>query len=245
MKILITGVAGNLGSYMSKDLEKKYNLVLTDIKTPKQKPENFIKTNLCDFNAVKKLCKNVDVVLHFAASCSKESPWEELLPNNIVSTRNIFEAAYMAGCKRVIFASSINAVNGYPEGKQIPLNALPKPANLYGATKIFGETLGNYYSAKKNLSVICLRFGRIVNKNDLRINIKNKKENPFPSCDRLIIYEDASQLIQKCISASMKIQFGIFNALSENRIKRLNIYETKKVLGYKPKYDSYKLAKRN
>lgn len=237
MKILITGATGNLGSYMAKELHGKYKLILTDIKVPKHKPKNFVKANLTNFNAIKKLCKGVDVVLHFGASCSKKTPWEELLPNNIIGTQNVFESAYQAGCKRVIFASSINAVNAYPEGKQIPKEALPRPANLYGATKVFGEALCSYYSDIKGLSVLCLRFGRITRKDELRMKVGHEGEEPFPSCDRLIIYEDASQLIKKCITAPKKLKLGIFNALSGNKKKRLDISETKKVLGYKPKYD--------
>src|SRR6185436_5917904 len=157
MKILITGASGNLGSYMAEELEGKHDLVLTDIRIPKHKPKHFIQADLTDFKAMKKLCKGVDVVLHFGASCSKETPWEELLPNNIIGTRNVFEAAHQAECKRVIFASSINTVNGYPEGKQIPLHAVPRPSNIYGATKVFGEALGSCYSDQKRLSVLCLR----------------------------------------------------------------------------------------
>lgn len=245
MKILITGASGNLGSYVAKELGHKYELILTDIIVPKQKSKNFKKVNLADFNAMKKLFRGVDVVLHFGASCSKNTPWEDLLSNNILGTRNVFEAAYQNGCKRVVFASSINAVNGYSEGKQIPFDALPKPPNSYGATKVFGEALGSYYSDEKNLSVLCLRFGRIVDKNDKRIKLENKDEEPFPKCDRFIIFEDALQIIQKCIVAPKKVKFGIFNALSDNREKRLDILSSKKILKYKPEYDSYKIAEKN
>ncbi len=244
MKILITGAAGRLGSYMAKNLQGEHELVLTDIKSPKQKTANFIKADLADFNAMKKLCKGVDIVLHFGGSCDKETPWEELLPNNVIGSRNVFEAAAEAGCARVIFASSINAVDGYAKGMNIPATALPKPPNLYGAAKVFAEAMGSYYADKRNLSVICLRFGWIADKDDKRIQTINRGEFPVPSCDRVIIFEDAAQLIQKAITAPKKIKFGIFNALSDNTNKRLDISQTEKILGYKPEYNAFIIAEK-
>lgn len=244
MKILITGASGNLGSYMASILAKKYELVLTDIRPQKNKTSNFIKADLADFKSIKKLCKDIDVILHFGASCQKDSPWEELLPNNIIGTRNVFEAAHECGCKRVVFASSINTINGYPADYELPLKAVLKPLNLYGVSKAFGEALGSYYADQKNLSVLCLRFGRIADKCDPKITMHTAARG-FSPIDRVIIYEDAAQLIEKCIRAPKKVHFGIFNALSDNRNKRLDISETKAILGYKPKYDSFVIAEHN
>lgn len=246
MKILITGAAGRLGSYMAGVLEKKHDLILTDMRLPKEiSKHKFVEANLTDFKTVKKLCKDVDIVLHFAASAHKETPWEELLPNNIIGTRNVFEAASESNCKRVVFASSINAVNAYPEGKMIPSNIFPRPANIYGATKVWGEALASFYSDKKKLSILCIRFGRITEKDDSRIHKDYIGEKPFPSSDRIITYEDTAQLIEKCIHAPKKVKWGIFSGISDNKKKRLDISEAKKVLKYAPQYDAYKIAKKN
>jgi nucleoside-diphosphate-sugar epimerase len=245
MKILITGAAGNLGSYMSGVLTDTYDLVLTDNYLPEKKPKGFIKADLTDFNAVKKLCKGVDVVLHFAASSKPNTPWEDLLPNNVIATRNVFEAAALAGCKRVVFASSLHVVGAYPDEVMDLKPTDTKPANLYGVTKLFAESLASYYATERKLSVFCLRFGWIADKNNPNILLSNIGEKPKPSCSRVIIYEDAAQLIKKCITAPARHRFGIFNALSNNRLKRLDISSTEKTLNYKPAYDAYRIAEKN
>ena len=42
------------------------------------------------------------------ADPSMEASWESLLPNNVIGTYNAFEAARQAGCRRIIYASSVN-----------------------------------------------------------------------------------------------------------------------------------------
>jgi nucleoside-diphosphate-sugar epimerase len=245
MKILITGATGNLGSYIIKDLKDKHDLFLTDIRSPHEKQKNFKSANLADFSSIKKLCRGVDVVIHLGASSHKESPWEELLPNNIIATRNVFEAAAQMGCKRIIFASSINTVNGYPQGKPLSENITPKPPNEYGVSKVFGEALASYYADKKNISVLCIRFGRIMSTNDQALYGEDASGKPLVFLDRVIFYQDAAQLIRRCIAAPQKITFGIFSGISNNTKKRLDLSFTKKVLNYKPEYNSFKVAKDN
>jgi len=241
--ILITGSSGHIGSYLSlhlpEYLSKQYNIVLTDIyNKTSNKNFPFMKADISNVNSIKKVFEKykVDIIIHLAANCSKKTPWEDLLPNNIIGIYNIFEIASQFKCERVIFASSINAVNNYPEGYTIKTTDLPNPKSLYGATKVWGEAIAKLYSTEKNLSSICIRFGRVVDKEDKRINSKNKGEEPFPASDRLITYEDVAQLVTKCVLAPKSIKFFIAHGLSDNKKKRLDISKTKKILKYKPKY---------
>ena len=53
-------------------------------------------------------------MIHLAADPSPEADWEtSLLANNIRGVVNIFRAASEAGCRRVVFASSVHAVGGF------------------------------------------------------------------------------------------------------------------------------------
>src|SRR3712207_7646535 len=75
------------------------------------------------------------------------------------SAYHTFVAAKAAGCRRVIYASSIHAVSGYPSDVQVKTSEPVNPGDLYGVTKCFGEALGRYMAEKEGLSVIALRIG--------------------------------------------------------------------------------------
>jgi nucleoside-diphosphate-sugar epimerase len=61
--------------------------------------------------------------------------------------------------RRLVLASSIQAVSGYPEGVQIRPGDPPRPANLYGATKAWAEALGAWVATTSETSVVVLRIG--------------------------------------------------------------------------------------
>ena len=54
------------------------------------------------------------------------------------------KAAKANGVRRVVFASSIHAVSGYPADYQVHTEEPVNPGDLYGVSKCFGEALGRY-----------------------------------------------------------------------------------------------------
>ena len=63
-----------------------------------------------------------DTVIHLAARAGDGFTWEELRDTNVIGTRNVLEAARLAGCKRVVFASSGATVAGWE--REEPYRAL-------------------------------------------------------------------------------------------------------------------------
>jgi uronate dehydrogenase len=92
---------------------------------------------------------------------SVEGPWQTILDANIVGCYNLFEAARLAGVKRIIFASSNHAVGFYPREETIPAEAPPLPDSRYGVSKAFGEALGALYAMKHGIGVTSLRIGNV------------------------------------------------------------------------------------
>ena len=84
-----------------------------------------------------------------AGDPSPSATWESLLPTNIIGTYNIFVAAKAAGCRKVIYASSIHAVSGYPADVQVKTDEPVNPGDLYGVSKCFGEALGRYMAEQE------------------------------------------------------------------------------------------------
>lgn len=55
----------------------------------------------------------------------------------LFSLYNIFLAAKKAGVKRMIYASSIHAITGYPKDVQAKTTETPNPGDLYGIKYYF------------------------------------------------------------------------------------------------------------
>lgn len=88
----------------------------------------------------------MDTVVHLAGSANPAATWDELLQTNIVGTYQTCVAARAAGCRRVVYASSIHAVSAYPPDVQVKTSEPSNLGDLYGVSKCFGESLGRYFS---------------------------------------------------------------------------------------------------
>jgi nucleoside-diphosphate-sugar epimerase len=123
-KVLVTGAAGNIGAYFAEHAPDRYELRLMvhqideDAEALKQFGE-VVAGDLGDLEGLKRLCEGIDTVVHMAGDPSPSAVWEDLLEANIVGTYNMCIAAKAAGCRRVIYASSIHAVSGYPSDVQV------------------------------------------------------------------------------------------------------------------------------
>jgi len=115
-KILVTGVAGFLGSHLS---EKLVNLghkvvgidnMLGGYEDNVPKNIEFHNMDCCDLTKVKDVMKGIEVVYHCAATAheglSVFSPFE-ITKNNYLASVSIFSAAVDAKVKRIIFCSSM------------------------------------------------------------------------------------------------------------------------------------------
>src|SRR3954447_1362346 len=141
-RVLVTGAAGNIGSYFAEQSHTRYDLRLMvrgDQKPPDvEKIRGFgevVIAELSDLPRLKQLCAGIDTVVHLAANPSASATWDSLLPDNIVGTYHVFTAAKSAGVQRVIYASSIHAISGYPADVQVKSTDPVNPGDLYGVTK--------------------------------------------------------------------------------------------------------------
>ncbi len=159
-KILLTGAAGRIGSFLTRHLATRYDFVLTDVQPPADTNGfPFTAADISDLEAMRALCRDIDTVVHMAADPRTTASWDDLLAPNMIGVQNIFQAAHEAGCRRVIYASSVNAVAGYPRDVQVHTSMPVRPLNLYGASKAWGEAVACFYADQRGLSSICLRFG--------------------------------------------------------------------------------------
>lgn len=234
-KVLVTGAAGNIGSYFATHAHQKYELVLLD-QSFDEAPEleeygELVNGDIQDLESMKKFCAGIDTVVHLAADPSPSATWDNVRDLNIGGTYNTFVAAKAAGCRRVIYASSIHAVSGYPADVQVKTSEPVNPGDLYGVSKCFGEALGRYMAEQENLSVIALRIGAFQPLESAQ------KESGIKMLDAWVSQRDLNQLIERCIDVE-NLKFAVFHALSDNRFKRLDISDARELVGYAPQDDA-------
>ena len=145
-KILVTGVAGFLGSHLAEKLVHMGHSVigidsmLGGYEDNVPKNIEFHKGDCCDFKKVKSIMKGVDVVYHCAATAheglSVFSPFE-ITKNNYLASVSIFSAAVNEKVKRIIFCSSMARYGG----QQTPFTEemKPKPVDPYAISKVASE----------------------------------------------------------------------------------------------------------
>ena len=161
-KILLTGAAGGVGTFLRNELRERYQFRLSDKSEVSTcaASEEFIQADLTDLNATRKAVNGVDGIIHLGGY-SVEGDWESILDANIIGTRNLFEAARLEGVKRVIFASSNHAVGFYGRDETIDHTPRHRPDSRYGLSKAFGESLGSLYVDKYGAEVMNIRIGNV------------------------------------------------------------------------------------
>jgi nucleoside-diphosphate-sugar epimerase len=200
--------------------------------------------DLEDAEAVQRAVEGMDVVVHLAAEPNGDAGWERVLPSNIVGGYNIFEACRLAGVKRLVYASTIQVITGYlrdepysslmsgrlddvPPGTWQPIRAdqAPRPVNLYGASKVFGEMLAHVFAYSKGLPCLCVRIGWVVAEDR-----PPARSGYYIWCSR----RDMAQLFERCVEAPAGLSFGIFFGMSDNAHNVADIGPARTLLGYAP-----------
>ena len=236
--ILLTGAAGRIGTAFRQAHGERYRFRLADLRseglaaTPGVDHE-IVPLDVADAEACAGACAGVDTVIHLAADPSPEADWEtSLLANNIRGVVNIFRAASEAGCRRVVFASSVHAVGGLQDDAPIADDAPPRPTNLYGASKAFGEAVAATYAAS-GLSGIAIRIGAydapwFHERGDARAAMA------------YVSARDLNDLLVRCIEAE-GVPYAVVAGISDNARKRFDLEQTRRLLGYAPRDDGFRV----
>lgn len=237
--VLVTGAAGHIGSSFAHLAADKYRLRLFvregEAGIERIRPYGEIHPGLLgDVRDLTAACQGMDTVVHLAASPDPSTVWEDLLRDNIIGTYNMFLAAKAAGCRRLIFASSIHAVSGYPGDVQVKTSEPVNPGDLYGVTKCFGEAMGRYMAEQEGLSVVCIRIGAF---QPLAVA---KRAESLRMLDAYVSPRDLQQLLEKAIEHD-EVPFAIVHGISDNAFKRLDISDARALFDYQPHDDFTRL----
>jgi nucleoside-diphosphate-sugar epimerase len=239
-KVLLTGAAGRIGGAFRREVGDRYAFRLailpgTSLDDPGAGDHETIELDIADPAACRGACAGMETVVHLAADPSPRADfYGSLLDNNIKGTYNIFRAAKDAGCRRVIFASSVHAVIGYPQDVQAHPESPVRPVNMYGVSKCFGEAVAHCFASAEGLSSIAIRIGGYDSGN------RRPERMTAAGLSMYLSPRDLNQLLVRCIETP-DIPFAIVQAVSNNRFKRLDITSARELLGYAPRDDAFEL----
>ena len=223
-KLVLTGAAGRLGSYLREPLAAMCDsLVSTDIKDDigtLYEVESYVQADIADLDAMVSITEGADMVIHFGAIVD-EGPFEELLGPNFIGAYNIWEAAHRNGLRRVVYASSIHAVGMYPKNQHIGTDVPHRPDTFYGLAKCFAEDLGSMYWDKRGLESVCLRILSAAQVNNPR------------ALGSWLSYDDLIQLVTRAIDTPVT-GFSIVYGVSNNDRAPVD-NSSAAFLGYRPK----------
>lgn len=173
-KVLVTGGAGFIGSFVAEKLVwKNANVVILDnlqngnlknLKDVKDKIK-FIKGDCRDLVTAKNACQGIDVVFNLAARVGgieyNRTHQGTMLRDNLMIGATIIEAARKASVERFLVVSSACV---YPRNCSIPTPESegfldePEPTNGgYGWAKRMSEQLGKYYEEEFGMKVGIVR----------------------------------------------------------------------------------------
>ncbi|OAN74072.1 3-beta hydroxysteroid dehydrogenase [Sulfitobacter sp. EhC04] len=230
-KLVLTGAAGRLGSYLREPLSKMCDeLLSTDIAEEigtLYPGESYVRADLAKFDEIHPLLEGADMVVHFGAIVD-EKPFEELLGPNFIGSYNIWEAGYQHGVRRIVYASSIHAVGMHKKRDFIGTDAPHRPDTFYGLAKCFTEDLGSMYWDKRQLESVHLRILSAAQVNNAR------------ALGSWLSYDDLIHLVTRAIDTP-SVGFTVIYGVSNN--DRAPVDNTNAAfLGYRPKDNAEQFA---
>lgn len=123
-----------------------------------------VTADLLDPPALARACADVDLIIHCAghahAHGATAADARHHFETNLVGTRNLGEAAVVAGVSRLVFLSSVKAV-GAPGGECVTEDWPLPPETPYGRAKREAEAALRAIAAEHPLGVVILRLAMV------------------------------------------------------------------------------------
>lgn len=176
MKILITGGLGLVGRPLVQRLLQHGHTVRVLDRAGEQPPTEVecVIGDITDFAAVREAVRGMQAIIHLAALPHPAAgPGYEIFRINCSGSFNVYEAAAQEGIRRVVCASSINAL-GFNYGvKSFPIQYLPMDeehptftSDPYSFSKQITEEIGAYYWRREGISGVQLRLPAVLHWNE-------------------------------------------------------------------------------
>jgi len=278
-RVLITGASGYIASLLLPGLRGRYELVLADSRSNDRAGKavpgiQTVDLSDPDRSNYQALFKAVDAVVHLAyrhSSASGSLTWGGDVPpierfevefQNVQMAQNVYRAAYDAGVRRVVVASSNHAADWYEHNliharkkAMVFPHELPLSDSFYGWAKAAYELLAFPYACGifgRKLEAVMVRIGNPYDTDGPKHMLD---ENPSPAhggtgeanfkrnLGAHLSARDCRQLFTRAIETpDIRNEHGIpwlvVYGISDNTRAFWSLETARNVLGYQPEDDS-------
>ncbi len=226
--VVVTGAAGGIGSVIVDQLGSRWRIRATDLRAG----DGVEALDVTDVERCHALFAGADAVVHLAANPSPEADWDALAGPNVAGAYTVAAAARACHVRRLVLASSVQAMSGYPEVWQRRAEDAPRPANLYGATKAWAEALGSWVAASSDTSVVAVRIGHFLAEPPAGEDATPRNRAAWLSPD------DCARLFQSAVECE-RDGFVVVNGISANRYRFVDVESAGRDIGYAPMDDAW------
>ena len=168
MRVLITGAAGNLGSFLARHLNRSpYQLRLLVHRTPL--PEDLarsprvepVSADLAQPDSLAEVCRDVDTIVHFAGVLFAPRPERFLPTTNTTYVEHLVDAALTAKVRRFVLVSFPHVEGPTTPGRPATGAMDARPISVHAQTRLAAEKTLFERSRGKRMRAVALRSGLI------------------------------------------------------------------------------------
>jgi putative NADH-flavin reductase len=231
---LITGSAGRIGKAAAAEIVRRNHFVRGLDRVPSSAASESMVGDIADFQTVNAAAAGMDTIIHLAATPDDDDFMTKLLPNNIIPTHHVLEAARVNNIKRIILASSGQVIwqqhfhGPFPVGVDVPLT----PRYWYAATKVFAEVAGQIYAHTHKMDVIAVRLGACPRD---RAAVDSTGNDPITR-DVYLSPADAGRFFAQAVEIERGFGYKVVYVCSKSVIRDVfDLEPTRRLVGYEPR----------
>jgi uronate dehydrogenase len=159
MRVLITGVAGRIGSVLATGLAPRHDIRGLDLQEPDAEFSAGVVVGDCaDPEVAASAVDGMDAVVHLAGVPS-ESDLPTSLHSHVETTAALLDAMVQAGVRRMAYASSNHAVGMTPRSALVTVDVRTRPDTFYGVGKVAAEAVLSLYADRYGVAAVAMRIG--------------------------------------------------------------------------------------
>ncbi|MFP4509179.1 MAG: NAD-dependent epimerase/dehydratase family protein [Spirochaetaceae bacterium] len=209
MKVLVTGGSGSVGQAVVELLgEHGYDVTVTGRREGLSVPGGrYVSCDVMDYDSLRSVMNGHEAVVHLAAFNTPVGvAGRDVFRVNALGSFHVFEAAAECGVRRVVGASSINALGFYFGDRSVKLEYLPVDeahpvlaTDAYSFSKQSLEAIGRYFWEREGITSLMLRLPGVIPHSDIVDNVERYAQYDIAIIQRLLDmspYERKGELVR-------------------------------------------------